>query len=176
MTDLVTGDEFYQLFRTFRHTVFRFEAQGVYREPVEDEPLRRFLAGEPPDDDWLQPWLDLVRVAKAENRDFRRVRVLTEPLTDYLRFEMDLALRQNIPAGEDIRALSKPEANALGLPQDIDFWMFDDDRVGLMRFGDRGMLGLEMINEPRAVSHYRQWRDRAWEAALAHHDWATRVL
>lgn len=175
MTDLVAGDEFYRLFRNFRRTVFRLETQGVYREAVEDEPLRRFLAGEPPDDEWLQPWLDLVRLAKAENRAFRRVRVLTEPPTDYLRFEMDLALRLNIPAGEDIRALSRSQANMLGLPEDTDFWMFDDDRVGLMHFGDRGMLGLEMINEPRAVSQYRQWRDCAWEAALTHQDWAAQV-
>lgn len=175
MTDLVAGDGFHQLFRTFRDTAFRLETQGVYQEPTEDEPLRRFLAGEPPDDGWLQPWLDLVRLAKAGHRAFRRVRVLTEPLTDYLRFEMDLALRQNIPAGEDIRALSSTEADALGLPKDIDFWMFDDDRVGLMHFGDRGMLGLEMITDASAVEQYRRWRDRAWSSAKVPQEWAALV-
>lgn len=175
MTDLVPRAQVRGLFRTFRRTVFRLETQGVYREAVEAEPLRRFLAGEPPDDTWVQPWLDLVRHATAANRRFQRVRVLTEPLTDYLWFEMDLALRCNIPAGEDIRALSVSQARAVGLPEGIDFWMFDDDRVGLAHFGDHGMLGLEMIHEPAAVSQYRQWRDRAWNAAGTHHDWAPQI-
>lgn len=175
MTDLVAGEELRRLFRSVRRTLFRLETRGVYREPVEDAPLRRFLAGEPPDDAWIQSWLDLVRAATAEGRRFQRVRVLTEPLTDYLRFEMDLALRCNIPAGEDIRAVSVWQARTVGLPQDIDFWMFDDDRVGLMHFGDRGMLGVEMIHDPSAVSQYRQWRDRAWNTALSHHDWAAQI-
>lgn len=45
MTDLVAGEEFQQLFREFTSTAFRLENQGVYGEPAEAEPLRRFLAG-----------------------------------------------------------------------------------------------------------------------------------
>lgn len=172
MAELVSGEDFQRLFREFASTAFRLENQGVYREPDEDEPLRQFLAGETPDDRWLQPWVDNVRTATSQGRRFQRVRVLTEPLTDYLRFEMDLALRQNIPAGEDIRALSGPEAAGLDLPEDTDFWLFDDDRVGLMHFGATGMLGAEMLTDPDTVAQYRTWRDRAWEFAIPHEQWA----
>ncbi|GAA0516340.1 hypothetical protein GCM10011581_46230 [Saccharopolyspora subtropica] len=175
MVDLVSGAEFDRLFRTFRDTAFRLETQGVYREPVEDEPLRRFLNGEPPDDSWLAPWTDNVRAATSEGRKFQRVRVLTEPLTDYLRFEMDLALRANLPAGEEIRSLSMSKAESLGLPIGTDFWMFDDDRVGVMHFGERGMLGLEMITDVTEIERYRQWRDRAWSAAAPAEEWAVLV-
>ncbi|MDI2026980.1 hypothetical protein QFW96_00085 [Saccharopolyspora sp. TS4A08] len=172
MTDFVSGADFEELFRTFQHTAFRLETQGTYGEPVEDEPLRRFLAGEPPDDSWLTPWIDNVRDATAKGREFRRVRVLSTPLTDYLRFEMDLALRANIPAGEDIRSLTVSEAEALGVPIGVDFWMFDDTRVGVMRFGGRGMLGLEMITDAEQVEQFRLIRDRAWGAASRVEQWA----
>ncbi|MCI2424019.1 hypothetical protein MOQ72_42130 [Saccharopolyspora sp. K220] len=175
MTDLVSGAQFDELFRTFQHTAFRLETQGVYREPVEEEPLRRFLNGEPPDDSWLAPWTDNVRAATREGRRFRRVRVLTDPLTDYLRFEMDLALRANIPAGEEIRSLALSDAEDLHLPLGTDFWMFDDDRVGVLHFGSRGLLGLEMIDDADAIEQYRSWRDRAWSAALPAEHWAELV-
>lgn len=175
MVDLISGADFDQLFRSFQRTAFRLETQGEYQEQVEREPIRRFLQGEPPDDSWLTPWTDNVREATRQNRRFQRVRVLTDPLTDYLRFEMDLALRANIPAGEDIRSLSMPEAKTLGIPIGLDFWMFDDDQVGVMHFGDQGMLGLEMITSAAEIDQYRRLRDRAWNAAAPAEDWAVLV-
>lgn len=175
MVDLISGADFDQLFRSFQRTAFRLETQGEYREPIEREPIHRFLNAEPPDDSWLNPWTDNVREATHQGRTFQRVRVLTDPLTDYLRFEMDLALRANIPAGEDIRSLSMSEAQALGVPIGLDFWMFDDDQVGVMRFGDQGMLGLEMLTDAAEIDRCRQLRDRAWNAAAPAEDWAVLV-
>lgn len=175
MTALVSGTEFDQLFRTFRYTAFRLETQGVYQEPDEVEPVRRFLAGESPDDTWLSPWTDNIRAMTRRGRQFQRVRVLTEPLTDYLRFEMDLALRANIPAGEDIRSLWMSGAEGLELPIGSDFWMFDDGLVGVLQFGDRGLLGLEMVTDDAEIEQYRRWRDVAWSTAAPAEDWAALV-
>lgn len=36
------------------------------------------------------------------------------------------------------------EAKILGVRIGLDFWIFDDDQIGVMHFGDQGMLGLEM--------------------------------
>lgn len=175
MSELIAGEEFDQLFREFASTAFRLENQGIYREPHEVKPLQRFLSGDPPEDDWIRPWTDNVRRAASEGRRFRRVRVLTEPLTDYLRFEMDLALRENIPAGEDIRALWPEKAAALDLPENTDYWMFDDKQVALMHFGDHGMIGAEILTDPDTVEKYRQWRDDAWSAAVPSTRWAQLV-
>ncbi|MCA1191227.1 DUF6879 family protein [Saccharopolyspora sp. 6V] len=175
MSDLISGEQFDDLFRTFHSTAFRLETQGVYHETVEREPIRRFAAGEAPDDTWLAPWTENVRRATSEGRRFQRVRVLTEPLTLYLRFELDLALRANLPAGEDIRCMTASEAVDLDLPAGTDFWMFDDARVGVMRFGDHGMLGLEMIDGKDDVEQYRRWKDLAWSAAQPAEQWAALV-
>lgn len=175
MTALISGARFDELFRTFHSTAFRLETQGVYREASEEEPLRRFVEGEPPDDSWIKSWTDNVRRATAEGRRFQRVRIVTEPLTTYLRFELDLALRVNLPAGEEIRYLSRSEADELGLPGNTDFWMFDDTRAGVMHFGDRGMLGLEMIARNDIIEQYRIWKEVAWSAARSAEHWSALV-
>ncbi|MFR9729105.1 DUF6879 family protein [Saccharopolyspora sp. MS10] len=175
MSDLISGEQFDDLFRTFHSTAFRLETQGVYNETVEREPIRRFVAGEAPDDTWLAPWTDNVRRATSQGRRFQRVRLLTEPLTLYLRFELDLALRANLPAGEEIRCITASKAADLDLPVGTDFWMFDDAQVGVMRFGDRGMLGLEMIDGTDHVEQYRRWRDLAWSSAQPAEQWAPLV-
>ncbi|WP_168586097.1 DUF6879 family protein [Saccharopolyspora sp. ASAGF58] len=53
--------------------------------------------------------------------------------------------------------------------------MFDDDQVGVMHFGELGMLGLEMIADTAEIEQYRRWRDRAWSAAAPAEEWAVLV-
>ncbi|WAL67169.1 hypothetical protein ORV05_05095 [Amycolatopsis cynarae] len=155
--------EFQRLFRTFERSAWRWECQGVYHEPEEREPLRRFLAGEPPEDSWQSEFLALVRSTTAAGKTWARVRQMTVPLTDYLRFEMDLALRGNIPAGEDIRVIWPEEAATLGLPGH-DFWLFDDETVARMYFGTGGLDRVEVVTGS-SVEQYRRWQRLAWDHA-----------
>ena len=53
----------------------------------------------------------------------RRVRVVSEPLSDYLRWE-HACTAVNIEAGEEIRWLSRTKAADLMLPG-ADCWVFD---------------------------------------------------
>jgi hypothetical protein len=154
-------DQFQQLFTTFERSAWRWECQGVYREPDEREPLRKFLAGEPPDDTWREDFLALVSAATAAGKIFARVRQLTEPLTDYLRFEMDLAARGNIPAGEDIRVIWPREVGPADTA-DHDFWIFDDETVAEMSFDGNGVSAVEIITGV-AVEPYRRWKQWAWD-------------
>lgn len=55
---LVSGDEFVKLFSSFELSAFRLEMREQYRlAKDEEEPLRRFLAGEPDDLAWMSEWL-----------------------------------------------------------------------------------------------------------------------
>jgi uncharacterized protein DUF6879 len=164
MTDQITGEVWGQLFREFTRSAWRWEAQGVYREPIEQEPLRAFLAGEPVDLSYMDDWLAGVRRATDAGRSFGRVRVLTEPLTDYLRFEL-AATPRNLEAGEDIRVIDQSKARDLGLPED-DFWIFDDERVAVMRFDEGGFIHADLITDARAVAGFREIRERAWKDAI----------
>jgi hypothetical protein len=77
----LVGLEFGQLFRSFEHTAYRLEARDYYYSPNEANAYAQFVAGEPVDMAWFQNWLSMIRSATAEGRIFRRVRVVSLPLT-----------------------------------------------------------------------------------------------
>ncbi|MGW5050123.1 DUF6879 family protein [Actinokineospora sp. NPDC004072] len=164
MSELVTGDDFAELFARFTRSAFRWEARPTYCEPYEVEPLRRWRAGEPDDLGWMAGWLDGIRAATAAGRRFERVRLYTEPLTEYLRWQQHVT-PANVAAGEDIRVIIEDQAHALGLPSH-DFWLFDGLLVARMHFGDDGRWrGAELSDQPDTVARHRAWRDLAWEHA-----------
>jgi len=156
---------FEELFTGFSTAAFRLETLPAYQEPQERDAVERFMAGRPPDDTWIQGYLEMVRTATRAGRRFERVRVLERPPTDYQRFVMDVAARCNIPAGEDVRVLDDDEAAHRGLPMGRDFWLFDDERVALMQFDGGTLQGTELLIEPSSVERFVELRRRAWEAA-----------
>lgn len=168
MSEFVTGQAWADLLTHYRSSAWRYECQGEYHEPDEAEPLRQFLAGESCDLSYMTPWLDGIRSAVAAGKTIGRVRVLTDPLTDYLRFEMAIA-EHNEAAGEDIRVLDADQAAALDLG-DHDFWLFDDDTVAVMHFDADGFRGATVEQEPGTVARYRHLRDRALRYARPFRD------
>jgi uncharacterized protein DUF6879/uncharacterized protein DUF397 len=158
-----------ELFRAlclgFEHAAFRLETQERYVDDEEQEPLRRFLAGEPPDDEWFMDWYEAVARLAAGGRRMERVRVVDEPHSDYTRFGIDLARRLNVQAGEDIRYLPRQRAEGLGLPGE-DFWLLDSSRVLTLHFDAEMLLGAELVTDPAAVVQHAYWRDAAWHHAI----------
>ena len=159
------GEEFAALFRDFRHSAWRWECQGTYHEPGEREPFRRWQAGDP-DTTFLDSWAAQVRQFRAEGKTFQRVRMVTEPPTDYLRWMFEVTT-MNIAAGEDIRWIAESEAAALGAPRH-DFYIFDDTRVAIMEFDENGVAGAEVRDDDATLAEHRRWRDLVWPRATPH--------
>jgi hypothetical protein len=106
--------------QNFERSAFRLETLPEYNVPQEAEMLARFKRGEPvdlPDD---HPWLERVRHHCRAGKLMRRIRVVSYPLTDYLRMEMSW-YPKSVSAGEDIRIT---EVQLSG-----DFWLFDERTV-----------------------------------------------
>ncbi|WP_053208199.1 DUF6879 family protein [Jiangella muralis] len=165
MTGLLDGAAFRALFDAYEHTAFRLETRERYVEDEEQEPLRKFLAGEEPDDEWFADWVEDVQAAVAAGKRVERVRVVSEPHGDYTRFGLDLA-RLNVAAGEDIRYLPRTKAAELGLPCE-DYWLFDSGKVAILRFDDDDrLLGVEVVVDPAVVVERCKWRDAAWHHAI----------
>lgn len=166
MTGLLTPEEFVRLFDSFSKTAFRLETRDAYEDESEHEPFRRFLAGEPADDFWMAEFCETLRGWAAEGKRLSRVRVITEPHSDYVRWSMTVA-RLNIEAGEDIRYLPRSKAKELDLP-DEDYWLFDERHVAVLDLDESGrLLGAELIDDPAEVAKRRRWRDVAWQDAIA---------
>ena len=53
-------------------------------------------------------------------------------------------------------------AVSLGLPLDSDWWLFDDERLLMMRFDESGCIdGKTLITDTDIIARHRAWRDVA---------------
>ena len=116
-------------------------------------------------------WHALVRGALARGVVMRRARIISEPVTPYIRFEYDVTDSMNIAAGEQVRWLPRRRASDLALPGN-DFWVFDDRLVRFGYFaGDGTRLGHEVTAEPAVVKLCAAAFEAVWERATDHQDY-----
>lgn len=143
----------------FQHRVFRLETLDWYDAPNEHEPYARFLAGQPADWAWREPWRRLVRDVRAAGRIMQRVHVVTEPVTDYVRFELLRVYPANVEAGEDVRILGRKKANTEWLAF-YDYWLFDDDLAAILVYDAAGQVKrVEMARDESTMGWFRSERD-----------------
>jgi len=174
MAELLTGDAFRRLFDTFARTTRRLETRDRYSSPVDDRTVQQFLAGENLDLGWLAPWFDRVRAATAAGKRFERVRVVTEPLSDYKRYEM-VVCRHTVAAGEDIRYLPRTRARELELPES-DFWVFDSTTLALLHFTETDVfVGAELVHDPDQVNRHERWIDLAQQHSIPYAQYVERL-
>jgi hypothetical protein len=162
--DLLAGPNFESLFSSFASTAFRLETRESYYEMNE---LKAFLSGGPNavPANFLQDWLRLMRANIAAGRQIRRVRIVSEPHSDYTRFGLWLS-GHNVNAGEDIRYLPRAQADELGLPK-IDYWIFDSGRLFIVHFADdNSLLGAEANTDAAAIAQALAWQETAWKHSI----------
>lgn len=130
---MIGTDAFQDAFESARYSIFRLETLQYY---AGDPNFDRFLAsGAWKDTESKRFWVDLVRRRRRDGVAMQRVHAVTEPWSDYVRFEITWSYPPNIAAGEDIRIISGQEP----WPEP-DFWMFDDRFVWLMHYTADGAL------------------------------------
>lgn len=163
LQDSRSQEEFDRLFQECRYTAFRLETLQVYDVGYEREAFSAFMAdGELIESDSQQEWDRIVR----RGPQYRRVHVVTEPLTDYVRFECACAYRRSVRAGEGVHILPIQEgAWPEGIPQ-YDFWLFDSQHLVRMHYtADGTMLTPELVTESQEIVRANVVRDRALHLA-----------
>jgi hypothetical protein len=176
---LLQDEDFNRLFTSFERTARRLETRDRYDVPSERPYIDRWRAGMQEDPEHLvryrAPWLDAVRANVVQGRRYQRVRIVPEPLTEYLRYALR-GTKQTVEVGEDIRYLPRARANELDLP-DHDFWLFDEDRLALLHFtADDRPLGAVLVTEPDTVEQYRAWLELAGEHAIPYAEFLAQDL
>jgi hypothetical protein len=162
-------DQFGDAVMDYERTAFRWECQGTYREPSENGPIQAWREGRVDEEYAHRPWLGEIRQVRAQGRLWQRVRMLTEPVSEYLRWMLDTT-HLNIEAGEDIRWLAESRAHELRMP-DYDFYLLDDTRVLRLHFSEHGVAGADTMTDPHEVTQHRRWRGLAWDAAIPHYEY-----
>ncbi|MGI5528520.1 DUF6879 family protein [Streptomyces syringium] len=168
--ELITSAERDRLFESFERDAFHLELRDDYGSPVEDTPYASWQRGEPDDFSWLDPWMTLMKRVTSQGKTVRRVRVVTEPHSQYVGWEHSLT-RLNVQAGEDIRWLPRhrlPVGCTFPL-RGNDWWLYDDRLLAVGHFDQDGrVLGSQLIEDPQVVTECAQVRDQLWGLAVPH--------
>ncbi|MFE4614316.1 DUF6879 family protein [Streptomyces niveus] len=115
----------------------------------------------------FRTWTDLVGETVARGVEMRRVRVVSVPVTEYIRFEYEAA-RLNQEAGEQVRWLPRSEAATLLVPG-ADLWIFDDRSIRFGHFtGDGALVRNEMCHDPLVIKKFSEAFETIWQRATPH--------
>ncbi|MEV8392209.1 MULTISPECIES: DUF6879 family protein [unclassified Streptomyces] len=113
-------------------------------------------------------WLGLVSATTGRGVQVRRARIVSEPVSDYIRFEYEVTEGLNIAAGEKVRWLSRRRATDIALPGN-DFWLFDDSVVLINHFdGEGDSLEHEVTAAPEVAKLCASAFETVWQRATPH--------
>jgi hypothetical protein len=163
--------DFAELLGSAKHTAVHLEMRDVYSVGNETESFGEFLrTGQTdldPDSSFWQGWTPLVRETVARGVQMRRARIVSEPVTDYIRWEHALT-PVNIAVGEEVRWLPRRLASDIALPGN-DLWLIDDRRVMFHWFtGDGDWAGHEFTQDQDVVKMVVSAFENVWERAIDH--------
>lgn len=158
-------DCFDRLWKGLKSEFFKCETCQVYTESEEDEFLALFRAGktsklrEAIEKDVAQDdsvWQD----SQARGVEFLRVHVFSEPLSEYIRFEL-LAYEIQARAGEKIWMVPLEALNDEERKNLKDFMLFDLDKALIVDHNEIGtVIGAVVTEEPSDIARLRQLREK----------------
>jgi hypothetical protein len=161
------------LLRACTSSAVHLEMRDVYTPA--DPWFLAWLAGDRDEFDrrLTRPWLDLIREVTCRGVQVRRVRVISEPVTDYVTFEHATA-GSNVSAGEQVRWLPRHLAIGLLLPVN-DYWVFDGQRAQFNYFSGPGeFLDTRLSDDAVIVMRCAAAFEAVWERAIPHEEYQPR--
>lgn len=112
-------------------------------------------------------WLPLVREAVGRGVLMRRARIVSEPVTDYIRYEHAIT-PLNLAAGEDVRWLPRRQASDVAVPGN-DFWLLDGRVVQFNIFTGAGdWAAKDRTDDPAVAALCGAAFEAVWERAVPH--------
>lgn len=116
---------------------------------------------------WWHPYDQTIADAVARGVVIRRARVVSEPVSPYIRWE-HYVTHANVTAGEEVRWLARRLTSDLALPGN-DFWLFDGRLARVHHFDGNGALVEDEITaDPTLMKHLSRAFESVWERATPH--------
>lgn len=117
---------------------------------------------------WWHSYDQLITDSVARGVAIRRARIVSEPVSEYIRWE-HYVTHANVTAGEEVRWLPRRRATDIPLPGN-DFWLFDGELLRVHHFsGDGVVVEDEITSEPKSVKLCFAAFEAVWERAVPHH-------
>jgi hypothetical protein len=156
-------EDFFKAFSTFEKEAFRLEMLDKYLVDEESQAFEDFRKGQKkPPVDYNHGWCEFIADALRKGKRFNRVRVASEPYSDYFLFELNWAYTKNIQAGENISLMTKEDLKHcledISLLQD--FWLFDEEYCLIMDYDILGnFLGVKQLDK-KYIDQYIDLKER----------------
>jgi hypothetical protein len=166
----LTYEEFTALFTRFDREAIHLEMRDSYGTAVELPHMAKWAAGEADDLEWLRPWCDEVRANVARGKVYRRVHVVSEPLSDYQRWSYGV-MQQHVDAGTDMRWMPRRRVSSFAFPGN-DFWLFDGRLVVFHHYAGNG-AGIDFTPsiDPGDIELCTSAFEAVWKLAIPHKDY-----
>jgi hypothetical protein len=171
LLELISSEARDKFFTTFKREALHLEMRDVYAVKDEAERFARFLERGYRDHDAeaeeRRPWMKLIQDATAAGKALKRVRIISEPVTGYIRYEWAGA-GSNVEAGEEIEWLPRRLASTIPLPGNDD-WLFDNATVVFTAFtGEGDVFERQLTTDPGVVQLCRSAFEATWSIAIPH--------
>jgi hypothetical protein len=154
-----------RMLRTFATSAFRLETRQLYTTDAEAGVFAAWRAdGRIPDadDPLIAGWTQIIRAHTESSAQMRRVHVVSQPLTEYLRFELALQRIYSVPAGEQFRVVDAAAYPDLAAADD--FWLLDNRVEVRLIYDDAGRLTRLRRMTTSEVDVARSVFDATWAA------------
>ncbi|MFB7502856.1 DUF6879 family protein [Streptomyces broussonetiae] len=161
---------FEDLFRGCRESAVHLEMRDSYMKS--DPAYIDWIAGAAidPAERWAE-WLALVSEATGRRVKVRRARIVSEPVSNYIRFEHEVTDGLNIAAGEEVRWLPRRKATGIALPGN-DFWLFDSSLLLVNHFDGEGeWLEPSLSTDPQELKRCAEAFEAVWGLGIPHGDY-----
>lgn len=150
-------------FDTFKSLAFRLEALPDY--PVDGGPAPDFLhylsTGSVPSGH-NGDWAEMIRTARQRGAKVQRLRLVSDPLSAYERFELEKGYGAGVRVGEEIRVALKP-VNF----KEPDFWAYDGALLEVLDYSAAGEYRGSDVRKMTAADRemFLLWK-RVFDSAL----------
>ncbi|MET9400192.1 DUF6879 family protein [Kitasatospora sp. NPDC002965] len=123
--------------------------------------------------EWFRTWGAAVQEAVSRGVAVQRLRIVSEPVTDYVKYEHHVTYL-NVAVGEQVRWLRRARIRATALPAN-DFWLFDGAQAVVNHFtGDGEIRRREVVGEaeePELVRFFASAFRSLWDLATPHQEY-----
>ncbi|MEV7579821.1 DUF6879 family protein [Streptomyces erythrochromogenes] len=119
---------------------------------------------------WWHPFHQTISDAVARGVVIRRARVISEPVSEYIRWE-HYVTQANVIAGEDVRWLPRSQATGFLVPAH-DFWLFDGNLIRFHHFaGDGSHVTDELSTDAGMLKLCVNAFEEIWQRAIPHREY-----
>ncbi|MEK6846213.1 MAG: DUF6879 family protein [Nanoarchaeota archaeon] len=158
-----------EAWKSARKNIFRLEAIPEYNIPEDLVSFKKWKQGKSDLDEASKKWLENLSKTGWRGVRMQRVRVVSLPLSEYIKYEIDF-WKYSIKNGEEILFLEDKKYRTAIQNIDFelrDFWMFDDKVSIIFHYDETGdFVKEEPVADQRVIKKHLELKQKMLQLAI----------